>query len=87
MLDCPFVLELKCIIYPFLAGKYDKALDLYSKAIELNPYVAAYFGNRSFCNIKMDFFGAALEDASSAIKLDKKYIKVFFYNCVKYIFN
>jgi len=62
----------------FKAGKYDKALVLYSKAIELNPYVAAYYGNRSFCNIKMDFFGAALEDASSAIKLDKKYIKGYY---------
>ena len=64
------------IFYYFLDGKFDKALELYTEAIDLNPNVAAYYGNRSFCNIKMDFFGAALEDANSAIKIDKKYIKV-----------
>ncbi|XP_066911519.1 serine/threonine-protein phosphatase 5-like [Clytia hemisphaerica] len=62
----------------FKNGKFDKALALYSEAIDLNPNVAAYYGNRSFCNIKMDFFGAALEDANSAIKIDKKYIKGYY---------
>lgn len=60
----------------YLGGKYDQAITFYSKAIELNPYVASYYGNRSICNIKMECFGSALMDANEAIKLDRKYVKV-----------
>ncbi|KAK2554288.1 Serine/threonine-protein phosphatase 5 [Acropora cervicornis] len=60
----------------FKDGKYDEALSLYTKAIDLNPQVPAYYGNRSFCYIKTEYFGSALEDANKAIDLDKKYIKV-----------
>ena len=56
--------------------KYEKALELYSKAIELNCTVAAYYGNRSFCNLKMEYYGSALADANKAIETDKNYIKV-----------
>ena len=44
--------------------------------MELNPKVPAYYGNRSFCYIKTEYYGYALEDANKAIELDKKYIKV-----------
>ena len=57
-------------------GKYDDALSHYTKAIELNPQVPAYYGNRSFCYMKTEYYGSALEDANKAIDLDKKYIKV-----------
>jgi len=65
------------IIYVwYLEGHYDEAVSLYTKAIELNPKVPAYYGNRSFCYIKTEYYGSALEDANKAIELDKKYIKV-----------
>ena len=57
-------------------GKYDKALELYNQAIELNPNVATYYGNRSICNIKLECFGSALIDANNCLEIDKKYIKV-----------
>lgn len=63
-------------LFSFSDGKYDEALSLYTKAIDLNPQVPAYYGNRSFCYIKTEYFGSALEDANKAIDLDKKYIKV-----------
>lgn len=63
-------------MFSFSDGKYDEALSLYTKAIDLNPQVPAYYGNRSFCYIKTEYFGSALEDANKAIDLDKKYIKV-----------
>ena len=66
-------------LHLILEGKYDEALDLYSKAIELNPKVPAYYGNRSFCYIKTEYYGCALDDANKAIELDKKYIKVSCY--------
>ena len=54
-------------------------------AIELNPNVPAYYGNRSFCYIKTEYYGYALEDANKAIELDKKYIKVRLY--LQYLVN
>lgn len=54
-------------------------------AIELNPKVPAYYGNRSFCYIKTEYYGYALEDANKAIELDKKYIKVRLY--LQYLVN
>lgn len=52
------------------------ATTLYSMAIELNPNVPAYYGNRSFCYLKTEYYGLALADANKAIQLDRKYIKV-----------
>ena len=49
---------------------------MYSKAIEENPHVAAYYGNRSFAYLKTECFGYALNDASKAIELDETYVKV-----------
>lgn len=64
--------------YYVLDQNYTKAIDLYSKAIELNPTVAVYFGNRSFAYLKTEFFGYALLDASKAIELDKNYVKGYY---------
>lgn len=57
-------------------GDYSQAITYYSQAIEQNPYVAAYYGNRSFAHIKTESFGYALSDASKALQLDKNYVKV-----------
>ena len=56
--------------------KFDQAIDFYSKAIDLNPSVAVYYGNRSFAHLKTESYGYALADASKALELDKTYIKV-----------
>lgn len=67
-----------CIIYMyFITGKhFQEAIDHYTKAIELNPTVAVYYGNRSFAHMKMESYGFALADANKALELDKTYIKV-----------
>jgi len=62
----------------FTSGKYDKALDVYTSAIENNPNIAKYFGNRSTCNIKLECYGSALQDANEAIRLDPKYVKGYY---------
>ena len=59
-----------------LDQNYEQAVQLYSEAIELNPNIAAYYGNRSFAHLKMESFGYALSDATKALELDKTYIKV-----------
>lgn len=58
---------------------------MYSKAIEANPYVAAFYGNRSFAYLKTECFGYALSDASKAIELDKSYIKGFYRRAAAYM--
>ena len=67
-----------CIMYMyFITGKhFQEAIDHYTKAIELNPTVAVYYGNRSFAHMKMESYGFALADANKALELDKTYIKV-----------
>ncbi|KAJ4448197.1 Serine/threonine-protein phosphatase 5 [Periplaneta americana] len=57
---------------------YNKAIDLYTKAIELNPNVAVYYGNRSISYLKTECFGYALNDASKSIELDKTYLKGYY---------
>ena len=65
--DPPFLL---------LAKHYDEAIELYSKAIELNSGVAVYYGNRSMAYLKTESYGYAHTDASKAVELDPSYIKV-----------
>jgi hypothetical protein len=50
---------------------------MYTQAISFNPFVAAYYGNRSFAYIKTEFFGYALADANKALELDNTYVKVW----------
>lgn len=69
----------------FKKQDYETAIELYSKAIEANPYVAAFYGNRSFAYLKTECFGYALSDASKAIELDKSYIKGFYRRAAAYM--
>jgi len=62
----------------FKVGKYDKAVEKYTIAIEKNPFVATYYGNRSICNFRLECFGLALSDANRSIELDKKYVKGYY---------
>lgn len=62
----------------FLEQDYNTAIDLYSKAIDHNPDVAIYYGNRSFAYLRTECFGYALSDASKAIELDPTYIKGYY---------
>lgn len=64
---------------------YDVAIDLYTKAIELNPSVAVYYGNRSIAYLRTECFGYALTDASKAIELDRNYIKGYYRRAAAYM--
>jgi tetratricopeptide (TPR) repeat protein len=67
-------------IYKYLDGDYEKATELYTKAIEIHPDAVLY-SNRSFANLRREWYGYALIDAKKALEYDPKYIKVnsFFY--------
>lgn len=70
------LLSLKLVNLNFVDQNYDEAIKFYTQAIEINPNVAAYYGNRSFAYIKTECFGYALEDANKALQLDRAFLKV-----------
>ena len=64
---------------PAVAEKhYSLAVEGYTKAIELNPTNAIYFGNRAFAHIKLEEYGSAVEDATLALELDPNYVKGYY---------
>ncbi|XP_074662560.1 serine/threonine-protein phosphatase 5-like [Tubulanus polymorphus] len=62
----------------FKKQDYDKAIDFYTNAIEIDATEAAYFSNRSFAYLKIECFGYALQDANSALEIDPKYVKAYY---------
>jgi len=56
--------------------KYTDALEWYNKAIEIDDTNAIYFANRAFTHIRMEKLGAAITDATRAIEVNPKYVKV-----------
>jgi tetratricopeptide (TPR) repeat protein len=61
----------RCIDHKFAA-----AIDEYTKAIEKNGKDPVYWANRAFCHLKLEEYGSAVEDATTAINLNPKYVKV-----------
>ena len=74
-------LKVKSILCPsnrlefIIVGDYEKATELYTKAIELHPDAILY-SNRSFAYLRREWYGYALIDAKKALEYDSKYIKV-----------
>ncbi|GAV77161.1 LOW QUALITY PROTEIN: Metallophos domain-containing protein/TPR_1 domain-containing protein/PPP5 domain-containing protein/TPR_11 domain-containing protein [Cephalotus follicularis] len=63
----------------FKGHKYAQAIDLYTKAIELNSQNAVYWANRAFAHTKLEEYGSAIQDASKAVEVDPKYSKAWYY--------
>ena len=61
-----------------VAGDYENAVQYYTRAIDLNPNVASYYGNRSIANLRIECYGYALNDATRAIELDGMYLKGYY---------
>ncbi|CAH8459687.1 unnamed protein product [Schistosoma turkestanicum] len=61
----------------FKDGDYDKAIEAYTKAIEIRE-TAVYLANRSLAYLRTECFGYALDDASKAIALDSSYVKGYY---------
>lgn len=69
----------------FKSEKYPQAIELYSKAIELNPTNAVYYANRSISHLRLENYGYALADASRAIETDKSYLKAYYRRAAAYM--
>ena len=61
----------------YKSGKYDPAIEKYTKAIELDPKEVMYPANRAMVYLKMKKWTEAEEDCTSALKINNKYAKVF----------
>ncbi|XP_024890607.1 RNA polymerase II-associated protein 3 isoform X1 [Temnothorax curvispinosus] len=57
--------------------KWDKAIASYSEAIKIFPYDAIFYANRALCYLKQENLYSAEADCSSAIQLDKTYVKAY----------
>ncbi|XP_053544788.1 serine/threonine-protein phosphatase 5 [Bombina bombina] len=62
----------------FRVKDYDNAVQYYTRAIELSPNTAIYYGNRSLAYLRTECYGYALDDATRAIQLDTKYTKGYY---------
>jgi serine/threonine-protein phosphatase 5 len=65
-----------------LESKYDEAIDLYTKAVELDSSNAVFVANRAQAYIKNEAYGFAIADASEAIRLNPSYTKAYYRRAV-----
>jgi len=54
---------------------YSKAIEYYSKAIDLNPMDPAYYGNRAACYFAMHNYQKCIDDSNDAINIDANFVK------------
>lgn len=66
----------------FKSQDYEKAIELYSEAIELNPSEPTFYTNRSIAYFRTEAYGYALEDANKSIKQNPNFFKGFYRRAV-----
>lgn len=59
-------------------GHYPEAIELYTQAIEADPLKSLIYCNRSLCHIKMETYGLAIADATTALEIDPKCVKAYY---------
>jgi DnaJ family protein C protein 7 len=59
----------------FKKTNFTRAIELYSKAINLNPQEASYYSNRAACYQKIKKYYKCIEDTDEALKIDSKFTK------------
>ncbi|CDW52887.1 serine:threonine protein phosphatase 5 [Trichuris trichiura] len=69
----------------FAAKQYDKAIELYTQALELNPDDLHIWCNRSLAYIRTELYALALSDASKAIAIDDTYVKAYYRRATAYM--
>ncbi|KAK9052579.1 hypothetical protein SSX86_029208 [Deinandra increscens subsp. villosa] len=69
----------------FKGNKFSQAIDLYTKAIEINGENAVYWANRAFSHAKLEEYGSAIQDASKAVEIDPKYSKGYYRRGAAYL--
>ncbi|KAK9383091.1 uncharacterized protein V2V93DRAFT_364224 [Kockiozyma suomiensis] len=52
----------------YKSGSYSRAIDEYSRAVEVDPESPIYYGNRSMAYMQLGIFDKALQDSSTALE-------------------
>ncbi|ESO04622.1 hypothetical protein HELRODRAFT_123811, partial [Helobdella robusta] len=63
----------------FFAKKFPEAIKCYTKAIDLNPNMAAFYTNRALCNLNLKQWTLVCQDCRIAIDLDPNKVKGYLY--------
>lgn len=66
------------ILLIILEKDFSKAIEMYTKAIELVPSNAIYYANRSLAHLRQESFGFALQDGIASVKSDPTYLKGYY---------
>jgi len=61
----------------FKKGRYEEAIQCYTRTIQLTPQSAIGYANRGMAYLNMKSYEKAEQDCTSAIALDKQYIKAY----------
>ncbi|XP_078138281.1 RNA polymerase II-associated protein 3 isoform X2 [Centroberyx gerrardi] len=61
----------------FKEGKYDDAIECYTRAMSADPYNPVLPTNRAACFFRLKKFAVAESDCSLALALDRSYLKAF----------
>ena len=68
----------------FVAKQYDKAIEYYSAAINLDDKNPIYFSNRAQVFIELEDFGKAIEDSDTAIALNPQFTRAYMRKATAY---
>ncbi|BFI24353.1 serine/threonine-protein phosphatase 5 [Marchantia polymorpha subsp. ruderalis] len=69
----------------FQAHRFSRAVDLYTKAIELNADNAVLYANRAFAHTRLEEYGSAIADATKSIECNPKYVKGYYRRGAAYL--
>ena len=61
----------------FKSGKWEDAVECYTKGLQLDSLNAVLFANRAMALLKLQKYGAAITDCDCSIELDQSYTKAY----------
>lgn len=61
----------------FKKGNYIKAVELYSKAIDIKSNEPAFYANRAACYLSLKKYKKCIEDCNKTLNLDDKFVKAY----------
>lgn len=65
-------------MYLLVEKHYQKAVDLYTDALDINPSSSVLLSNRAFAHIRLEEYGSAIADATKALDCDPSYAKAYY---------
>ncbi|MEN2497153.1 MAG: hypothetical protein MHMPM18_001575 [Marteilia pararefringens] len=64
--------------FTYLKGQFERAIELYTIAINIDPKNHIYYVNRSFAYFQLKSYTNSIVDATKAVELDENFIKGYY---------